>query len=287
MKSLQKLKAVFDEISISDEQKAALDEFFAEFHEKLETRLRDEIAEEYSEATTDLDNYVTREQAIEALRLQREDLLEDGERAFELATEDLKKELAEEYSERYTQAIEEMYESVLERASRDFDKSDKGQALESVKKAIQPLISSDETLLEEVESLRSQVQMLTEEKSELSRKDLVSYLVSDISDEGDRETVMEFVEGARSEEEIYERFNTVMALIEKRSDRNVVSEDIEEEIEDVVLEDDAGIDDDSEDEEPEAVFESETTDVQPGPKRNSLMSPMEEQIVDRVFRRAK
>lgn len=280
MKSLEKLKAVFDDISITAEQQTALDEFFEEFYENVKTNVKEEVEQEINEnANDDSDSeMISKDEALEALRLQKEEFLEDAEKAFGKATEDLRNEIANEYSEKFTKALEEMYETIYEKVQTDFVKSEEGIALETVKKVVQPLIvnESNEHLITKIQSLESALQEVNEEKQELSRKELINNLISDI-DESDKEMVVEFIEGAKSEDEIYERFNSVMSLIEKQKKvSTVTNEDTE-----IVNEDETEVTPD----ETDTVFESETTDnVTPiANKRNPRLNNIETAIIDQVF----
>ena len=46
MKSLEKLKKVLSDVEINEEQKSALDEFFAELYENLQEKAREEVQED-------------------------------------------------------------------------------------------------------------------------------------------------------------------------------------------------------------------------------------------------
>lgn len=284
MKSLEKLKAVFEDIEISEDQQKALDEFFEEFYENVKNNVKQEVEEEFSESHTagESEDLISKEEALEALRLQKKEFLEDADKAFEKAIEDVRKEVAEEYSEKFTSALEEMYSTIYERVQTDFAVSEEGSALDTIKKTIQPLIvnESNEHLVTKIQSLESKLQELNEEKTELSRKELINSLISDI-DESDKETVVEFIEGAKSEDEIYERFNTVMSLIEKQKNSKVVtSEETEETAEEVVNEDETVTEDQL-----EAVFETATTDnvTNIANKKNPRLNKLESAIIDQVF----
>lgn len=285
MKSLEKLKAVFEDIEISEDQQKALDEFFEEFYENVKNNVKQEVEEEFSESHTagESEDLISKEEALEALRLQKEEFLEDADKAFEKAIEDVRKEVAEEYSEKFTSALEEMYSTIYERVQNDFAGSEEGSALESIKKTIQPLIvnESNEHLVTKIQSLESKLQELNEEKTELSRKELINSLISDI-DESDKETVVEFIEGAKSEDEIYERFNTVMSLIEKQKNSKVVtSEETEEQTAEEVVNEDETVTEDQ----LEAVFETATTDnvTNIANKKNPRLNKLESAIIDQVF----
>lgn len=284
MKSLEKLKAVFEDIEISEDQQKALDEFFEEFYENVKNNVKQEVEEEFSESQTgESEDLISKEEALEALRLQKEEFLEDADKAFEKAIEDVRKEVAEEYSEKFTSALEEMYSTIYERVQTDFAVSEEGSALDSIKKTIQPLIvnESNEHLVTKIQSLESKLQELNEEKTELSRKELINSLISDI-DESDKETVVEFIEGAKSEDEIYERFNTVMSLIEKQKNSKVVtSEETEEQTAEEVVNEDETVTEDQ----LEAVFETATTDnvTNIANKKNPRLNKLESAIIDQVF----
>lgn len=281
MKSLEKLKAVFDDISITAEQQTALDEFFEEFYENVKSNVKEEVEQEFSEnVDSESDSeMISKDEALEALRLQREEFLEDAEKAFSRATDDLRNEIADEYSEKFAKALEEMYETIYEKVQTDFVKSEEGVALETVKKVVQPLIvnESNEHLITKIQSLESALQEVNEEKQELSRKELINNLISDI-DESDKEMVVEFIEAAKTEDEIYERFNSVMSLIEKqKKTSNVTNEDVE-----LVNEDETEV---TSNDETETVFESVTVDnVTPiANKKNPRLNKVETAIIDQVF----
>ena len=55
MKSLEKLKTVLSDVEINEEQKAALDEFFAELYENLQEKAREEVQDELDLLNEEID----------------------------------------------------------------------------------------------------------------------------------------------------------------------------------------------------------------------------------------
>ncbi len=79
-------------------------------------------------------------------------------------------------------------------------------------------------LLEFFRKLRAEKEQLEETTTQLTRKEIINTLLEDLPEKY-VETVSEFISAAGTDEEIYERFNTIISIIEAKEEK----EDEEEE----------------------------------------------------------
>ncbi len=146
---------------------------------------------------------------------------EDAEKAFELFKADAEKaaelmmeDVKEEHAKQLAEALDKLYEDIEARVKEDWKGSKEFAAFSEAVKAMRSVIGTDdEALLEEVEALRKENEILKANNGDLSRKEIISGLVEGFNEEH-KSTMVEFLEGAKTEEEIYERFNAIASIIE-------------------------------------------------------------------------
>lgn len=139
--------------------------------------------------------------------------MEEAETAGEMMSEDLKNV----YAEKSMKAIEDLYESIEGEVKSAFLESEEYRALMEIKKIATPFVleESDDELAKKIVSLSSQKETLFEEVESLKKKEIISSLISDFPAK-QASIIQEFIEKGRDENEIYERFSTVIELLEEQ-----------------------------------------------------------------------
>jgi len=212
-------------VDLDDTQIAALDKFFEEYRIKI----TDDVKQQYSE-NVDTDKYILREKAEEAFALFESDceaafeLFEkDAERAFELFEGDAEKafdlgveDIQKTYTENMAQALQETYDDIAERVKKDFLESKEYKTIQKLKDLVMPLLEdSDSDLVEKIKSLNEEKEKVEEENKHLAKSNAINTLLKDIPMEYE-ETVKEFISAGNDEEEVIERFNTIVEMIETK-----------------------------------------------------------------------
>ena len=224
MDRLKELTKVFDDIEVTEEQENAIREFFSLFAENVKEKVSSELQEQIESLNEEIEelkngsgeaSLADAEKAFNAFQ-------EDAEKAFELfkqnaekAAELMLEDVKEEHAKQLAEAIDKLYEDIEARVQEDFKSSKEFAALKNVVKAVSSVVSTDDTksLLEEIETLRKENEELKNNNVDLSKKEIIASLVEGFSEEH-KKTMVEFLEGAKSEEEIYERFNAIASIIE-------------------------------------------------------------------------
>lgn len=262
---MDKILKVLEGVELNEEQVAAFDEFFAEFTEKI----KDETSEVYQEELDKL------EEKVKVLAESNEVTdakysPENVEKAFELYKEDIDKEHAEEVdslrdemSNQLAETVQSVYEDIEGRAKADLASSREMKALNLIKEALAPLMVSDETLLQEVNSLQEELSTLKADKDEMTREKTINALLEDIPAEFS-DFVRDFISKGETEEAIYEHYETILPIIEMKikniNEEEETEEFDEEEIEEVI-EDDEVVEDDIEDAIAEnVIFQTDTSE---------------------------
>lgn len=139
--------------------------------------------------------------------------MEEAETAGEMMSEDLKNI----YAEKSMKAIEDLYESIEGEVKSAFLESEEYRALMEIKKIATPFVleESEDELAKKIVSLSSQKETLFEEVESLKKKEIITSLISDFPVKQAR-IIQEFIEKGRDENEIYERFSTVIELLEEQ-----------------------------------------------------------------------
>ena len=291
MKSLETLKDILSDIEINEEQKLALDSFFEELYESLTEKAREEIESEVSSLNED--------EAREAFNLFNEDaerafelFNEDAERAFELFAEDADKafelfaeDITREHSENMTRALEDLYEDLYERAKAEVLASPQFESLNKIKDILAPYIideSNAESLLKENKKLKEALRFIHEEKEVLERDQIIESLIAELPTK-EKNVIRNYIEEAKTIEDIYERYNLALSLLEAKDEDQDDEEEDEESLEDIEdQEEDIEEDEEDEDEEiQESVFYTESKIERQKPKR---YTSIEDAIISTVFK---
>lgn len=142
--------------------------------------------------------------------------MEEAETAGEMMSEDLKNV----YAEKSMKAIEDLYESIEGEVKTAFLESEEYRALMEIKKIATPFVleESDDELAKKIVSLSSQKETLFEEVESLKKKEIISSLISDFPVK-QAKVIQEFIEKGKDENEIYERFSTVIELLEEQENK--------------------------------------------------------------------
>jgi len=122
LKSLEKLKTVLSDVEINEEQKAALDEFFAELYENLQEKAREEVQDELDLLNEEIDikggsreGWITVEEAEAAFNRG----MMDAERAFNSLSQEY--DLAMENAEKAFDKLSNEYDLMTENSEKAFD----------------------------------------------------------------------------------------------------------------------------------------------------------------------
>lgn len=289
MKSLETLKDILSDIEINEEQKLALDSFFEELYESLTEKARQEIENEVgtlneSEANEAFELF--EEDAQKAFELFNEDaerafelFAEDAERAFELFAEDITRE----HSENMTRALEDLYEDLYERAKAEVLASPQFESLNKIKDILAPYIideSNAESLLKENKKLKEALRFIHEEKEELERDQIIESLIAELPTK-EKNVIRNYIEEAKTIEDIYERYNLALQLLEAKDED--LEEDEEESFDEIEENEEIEetVDEDEEEEIQESVFYTESKIEKQKPKR---YTSIEDAIISTVFK---
>lgn len=241
MKSLERLKTVLSDVEINEDQKAALDAFLIELSETLAKKAESKYQEEISELKVQLESKATEVDPQEYIAISI------AEAAFDLATQDAKKafemvqeDIITESSEIMSKTIEDIYEDLKIKAHEEAIKSPQFESLNKIKEILAPSIiseSSSESLAKKVKDLENKLTSIEEEKEVLEREKIIESLVNELPKK-EAKIVKSYIEEAKSIEDVYERFNLAIALLEAKEDTTTttpeepetVAEEVEEEV---------------------------------------------------------
>ena len=247
------ISEVLKGIELSDEQTKALDSFFENYtnyvKEKAKKELHEVVIEEVKAKMED--GVILKEEAEKAFALYEEDCKkafelykedcekafmlfeEDADKAFNMGIEDSINDTQKEYTENMTKALQDLYEDIEERVKIDVFESKEFKALDKIREAVTPIMLNEDQkkLLDELEELKKEKEIISEEKEELNREKIINTLMKDFPIQYE-EQVRNFISNAKDEEEIYERFNHIVEMIEVDPDMIKKTEPIEEAEED-------------------------------------------------------
>lgn len=283
MKSLEKLKKVLSDVEINEEQKSALDEFFAELYENLQEKAREEVQEELEFMNEALDGTgskegwikveeaeeafnrgmldaerafnalsqeydVAMEKAEKAFNLLSNDYdlaMENAEKAFDLAMEDaeqafnlfaedseqaftlVQEDLIKEHSETMGKAMDHLYETLLEKAKEEIYESQDFSMIKQIKDILTPIIleeSNSTALMTKVRELEKQLSLAKQEKINSEKDQIIESLVDELPIK-EAKIVRNYISEANSIQEVYERYNLAISLLEAKEDREESNED--------------------------------------------------------------
>ncbi len=246
MKSLEKIKNVLSDVEITEEQQLALDEFFAELYENLQDKIKEEYQEEIELLQESLDSsedgkpgWIRVEEAENAFNLAMQDAekafelaMEDSEKAFDLAMSDaevafenVQKDLIKEHSETMTYAMEDLYESLLEKAKEQLYESPEFENIQKIKAILAPSIleeSNSVTLLSKVRKLEKQIEQIKEEKEQIELQNVVESLVEELPPR-EAKVVRKYISEATNVEEVYDRYNLAVSLLEAKDETEAIN----------------------------------------------------------------
>lgn len=218
------LKAL-EGIDLNDEQIAALDKFFEEYKNKISA----DVKKQYSEGV-DTEQYVLKADADKAFAMfeadceKAFDLFEkDAERAFELFEEDAEaafnlgvEDVQKTYTENMAQALQEIYDEVNERVKKDFLESKEYKTIQKLKDLIVPLLEdTDHDLVAKIKELSEEKEQVEIQNKELAKDKAIATLLKDIPAEY-TETVKNFISAGKDEDDVIERFNSIVEMIETK-----------------------------------------------------------------------
>lgn len=331
MKSLEKIKNVLSDVEITEEQQLALDEFFAELYENLQEKIKEEYQEEIELLQESLESsdegregWIRVEEAESAFNLAMSDAekafdlaMGDAEKAFDLAMgdaeiafENVQKDLIKEHSETMTYAMEDLYESLLEKAKEQLYESPEFENIQKIKAILAPSIleeSNSITLLSKVQKLEKQIEQIKEEKEQIELKNVVESLVEELPPR-EAKVVKKYISEATSVEEVYDRYNLAVSLLEAKDETEAINhkhnkpslvteslnsydedEDYEDEDDELMEalsdDDDYEDDEDFEDDEDEMVTESFFNSKSNESSQRVEFNSIEEAIISKVFKK--
>lgn len=293
MKSLEKLKTALADIEINEEQQNALDEFLGELTETLDKKNQKKYQDRIQELETLVEEskgivpegFIKKTDAEAAYNM----FAEDAEAAFNLAMADAEKafdkvqdDIINESSQVMSKTIEDLYESLYEKAKVDVLNSPQFEALNSIKGILAPHILSENSegaLVKKVRDLEEKISSISEQKESLEREGIIESLVSELPGR-ESKIVRKYIEEAKSIDEIYERYNLALSLLEAKEEE-VETEEVEEvETEETV---ETEVEEESTEEvTEESVISEENSNVRPFRKKN--YESIDEAIIDKIWK---
>jgi hypothetical protein len=159
--------------------------------------------------------------------------MEDSSKAFDMFNQDV----ITEHSEKMAQIIEDLYPTLEEKVRQDLLASDEFKIYESFKHQIKPfLVNESETehsLRKQVDFLKAELESLNEEKEVSERDQTIEDLISDLPAK-EMKIVKSYIEKAKNTDEIFERYNLAMELLNSKGTLETYAEesDDEEDIDD-------------------------------------------------------
>lgn len=257
--TLEKFKAILENLAITDEQTAALTEAIAAVN-KTATDKMTAMNEEISSLKKQAEG-----KGSKWTDAQIEKAFETFEADCQKAAEAMVEEARGEFAQQLAEGLHDLYEDVEKRVKKEFENSNEFKALKSVVESIAPFAgASDEATRKEVETLRKKLDEVSKEKNALQFSEAVNELISDYTGTK-KEKLKDYLESAKSVEEVYERYAAIAEILEEgdapvtpktptNEDTTVTTEDEEEETEEEEEagdEEDPDFEDDVEDEEEE------------------------------------
>jgi len=221
-----KIPEILNSINLDEEQIKALDSFFADWTEDIKASVKKELVTEGSIP----EGYIKKDDAEKAFELYTQDAekafelyREDTEKAFDLAKTDWEEEFNQQleekqnkYTESFAKAMQDIYEEIEVRVKNDFQVSEEYKAFQKVKEAIIPVTISEsqKEILEKLKNHEEREAVLEANEKELSKNQAINTLLQDFPVEY-VETVRKFISKVSTEDEVYERFNTIVEMIDK------------------------------------------------------------------------
>jgi len=210
--TLEKFKAILESLSLTDEQVAALTEAIGAVNKKATdqmTAMNEEISSLKKQVESKEGSKWTDAQIEKAFELQEADC----QKAAEAMVEEARSEFAQQLAE----GLHDLYEDVEKRVKKEFENSDEFKALKSVVESIAPFAgATDEATRKENETLRKQLDEVSKKNNALQFSEAVNELISDYTGTK-KEKLKDYLEGAKSVEEVYERYAAIAEILEEES----------------------------------------------------------------------
>lgn len=182
-----------------------------------------ELAFEAFEKDTEQAFVLFEEDAKQAFGL----FMEDSSKAFDMFNQDV----ITEHSEKMAQIIEDLYPTLEEKVRQDLLASDEFKIYESFKHQIKPyLINESETehsLRKQIDFLKAELESLNEEKEVSERDQTIEDLISDLPAK-EMKIVKNYIEKAKNTDEIFERYNLAMELLNSKGTLETYDEESDE-----------------------------------------------------------
>jgi hypothetical protein len=179
-KTLEKFKSVLANISISEEHKNVLNEFFSEFSETLKEKIK---AQTYEEVKAELVAEGVSSINEDDITAKVDEAKATWEEEKEREISELKEVLENSFAEELTVALEELYDTIEEKVRMDFSKSKEFAVLEQIKDSVLEIVEESDVkkLADEIKQLKSEANTLKEFVNESTIKEVIDELVSDFS----------------------------------------------------------------------------------------------------------
>lgn len=209
------LKAL-EGIDLNEEQEKSIVDFMTSFAEDVRAKIQTAHTSEID--SIQAENKKAFELFEEKTRKAFNLFYEDSKNAFDKA----KEELIVEHTENMAKALEDLFEDVEVRAKQDILESAEFKALNEIKKVVAPMIAEGDkkSLLEEIETLKAEKTKMVQEQEELERKKVIETLLEDFP-AVHAKTVRVFVEKAETVDEVYDRFNAIVEMLQNELDDSV------------------------------------------------------------------
>lgn len=213
---IEKLKVALGDIEITEEATVALKDFFEEHTKNIQATASAELEKYKADCEAAFDLFEADcEKAFDLFEADCESafgLFEaDCEKAFDLFESDTQ----EEFTKNMASAIEEIYNDVAEKAKEEFLESDEFKVLNKIKNIIIPMVESESSSLlrERIEELESELGSINEEKVKLEKDKLIDTLIEDLPKKY-AGIIRPFIEKADSHQGIYDRYDTILEMLE-------------------------------------------------------------------------
>ena len=209
---IKEILKVFEGLEFGEEQEKGLRSFFEAVKEKVRASVVAEYEEEMQALNEELEETKNNNELYspENVQLAADKLKEDCEAAALLMVEDKEKE----DTRKMASALEDLYKEIEERVKADFYESKEYKALIQVSEAMKLInVNEDnEALHKKIDELSKENENLKTETKVLGKKEIINDLIKGFN-ESHQQTIREFLEGAKEEDEIYDRFSAIAEII--------------------------------------------------------------------------
>ena len=210
--TLEKFKAILENLSITDEQSAALTEALSAINKEATDKMA-----AMNEEISSLKKQTESKEGSKYSDAQIEKAFEMFEADCQKAAEAMVEEARAEFAQQLAEGLHDLYEDVEKRVKKEFENSNEFKALKSVVESIAPFAgATDEATRKENETLRKQLDEVSKKNNELQFSEAVNELISDYTGTK-KQKLKDYLEGAKSVEEVYERYAAIAEILEEDS----------------------------------------------------------------------